>query len=40
MINRNKGMNQEEFETFLYKLFDEIYRKYGSGNTDLYRSKL
>jgi hypothetical protein len=33
-------MNEEEFEEFLYKLFDEIYKKYGCGNTGLYRSKL
>lgn len=34
-MNKSKGMNEEEFEKFLNKLFEEIYRKYG-----LYRSKL
>jgi hypothetical protein len=33
----NKGMNEEEFELFLHKLFEEIHRKYGNG---FYRSKL
>lgn len=31
-------MSEEEFEIFLYELFEEIYKKYG--NNGIYRSKL
>jgi len=33
----NKGIKEEDFEKFLYELFEEIYNKYGRG---CYRSKL
>jgi hypothetical protein len=33
-------MNEGEFETFLDERFDEIYKKYGCGNTGLCRLKL
>ena len=37
----NNQMNEEEFEKFLYELFEEIYRKYGNRTNHIYsRSKL